>query len=638
MRLAYGGGVGNMMYSFFRSVSCENLKKGIKDLELPILVFPVFVVTVVAATFLFPSGRSGAWQWWLSVAAALAVCFARTRPMRQRCMTGGLFLVVLSVLWFAANVMVDRVGWDEMRYHHPAIRMMVEGWNPVWNGTEDGIRSFLGFRPDAPFHIMVMPKPVWYYSAAAYWFTKAPFALTSTLTPLLFLGLVYSVLAVFRNVRFVVRVSLLALTYGLIVSQEYAVDATVAIGATGLIVSMYDYLAHGRWNVLRLIMFSFWMASSKQIGLLHCCLFWALFVGVCAVARRDRALLRRVPCVGLSVFLLFSVASFSPYVSAFLEYGHPLYPKYTCDERRFPSYNMTWDFLVRNDAAASMGRFGAWANAFTTSDLTRFCYGKMLDMPQFVPETRTWSQCMPDHSPGAPTTTRFRAVFCAGMLFLLLFGGLGGRFVSACLFLGTILLPVEMIGYVRYTPWIFEFFALGALMACDRPRRKPMEWIVLLGSAMLLMAKLPHFIINRAEKIECARGLRYALDTRPPSVLVCEMWDDFFIDNVWLLKRQVPELKDAEVLPSPTVPPGERKKVVGDSSGHDVFFGGCFKVASGSSPVRYRDFHGGKEMSSRLLFVLRSYFVTLPANIWRAISRLASFDRTGCRQMKGVCK
>ena len=543
----------------------------------------------------------------------------KTRSLRRSAIAYGVFVAVLVLLWIMANVMVDRVGWDELSYHHPAIRMMTQGWNPVWGGTADGIRDFLGFHHSASYHVMVMPKSVWYYSAAAWFFTRASFALTSTLTPLLFFGLAVSLFSIFREVRPWIRVLVIILMYGLVVSKEYAVDAAVAMGAVGLLAAMYDYIVHGRWNFLRLAVFTFWMATSKQIALMQCCIFWTVFTAICLLPKWRRPFWKGALPVGLVSFALFTVASVSPYVCVCAKYGHPLYPKYTCDEKRFPSYNLTWDFLVRNDDAAAMGRFGAWANAFASSDLIRLYYRKKLGTRRFVPEVKSWSQCYPDHSEGSPTTVRFRLVFCVGFLSLLVLGGIGGRFTTVCIFLGTVLLPAEMIGYVRYSPWIFELFALGALMASERWKGR-LDWLIALSGMILLTANAPHFILNRAEKIDAAYGLRYALRTHPPKVMVPEMWGAFFPDNAWLLKRQVPELSDAQLLPDPSAPQQGKAPVRGELGELNVFFGGAFKVPSNSCPVCYSDFHAGAEFPSKKMFVLKSFLVTLPANVWNALN------------------
>ncbi len=237
----------------------------------------------------------------------------------------------------------------------------------------------------------------------------------------------------------------------------------------------------------------------------------------------------------------------------------------------------------------------------------------------FIPESRTWSQCFPDHSKGSPATALFRLIFSTSLLFLAVFGGVGGRFVAMGLVVGTFLLPVEMIGYVRYTPWIVELILAGVMMACANWMGR-VDYVVMIPMAFFVAVKAPGFFLRRAEKIDNAYGINLVLSKSPPRTLVPEMWGWHFSDNLRLLKRQVPELACSEVAPEAEV----RRRPSGEAAELEFFFGCGFKIPSGSAPIRYEDYHCVRERPSRKIFVLRSFFVTLPVNVWNSLKGLGS--------------
>ena len=146
-----------------------DLRLSFSGLELSLLVFPVMVVTIVATTFLFPSGRCSAWQWWVAVMGTVPLCFMGTRSCRRGSIAVGCFLFLLGFVWILAHVTVAPTAYDTRAYHHPAIRMMIEGWNPVWQGTFEGIQEATGISRHEmrAYHVLAMPKGVWYFCAAA---------------------------------------------------------------------------------------------------------------------------------------------------------------------------------------------------------------------------------------------------------------------------------------------------------------------------------------------------------------------------------------------------------------------------------------------------------------------------------------
>ena len=133
----------------------------------------------------------------------------------------------------------------------------------------------------------------------------------------------------------------------------------VIVALTVAVTFLFPFGKCGLWQ--------WWLSTALTLALIvrqkmpwrHCFAFWVLFVVFSLVKTRNFIIIKKSLSSGAVISAVFLIMSVSPYLTVYLEYGHPLYPVYTCDEKRFPPYNMTLDFLFRNDDAASMGRVGA---------------------------------------------------------------------------------------------------------------------------------------------------------------------------------------------------------------------------------------------------------------------------------------
>ncbi len=490
-------------------------------LEGPLLVFPVAVVGIVAATFLFPGGRCGAWQWWLAVAGTVAWAYRRAPGRRSGLAAAGGFLAALGILWLLSNATVVEARYDMLRCHVPAVRLLIEGWNPVWGGTPDGIRAATGVDPSSLYalHAVSMPKGVWYFAAAAWFFVGNPHNLLFPLLPLLLAGTALVLLDAFRELPRAWRVLAVAAVAGLMPDWTNPLDAVLDLCAVGLLASFREWVRGGRWNALRIGSFTVLMAVAKPNGLLQALLVWAIAAVWGGLRNRSRSGRRSVLCTGLLSAAFLAVATASPFVSSWGWFGHPLYPRLTADGARFPAVNLTDDFLDRNEDAAAMGHAGAWFNACVSPRLVRAYYRARTGREDFFPESLTWAQGL--HEPGSPTTARWRGVFCGLLLLLFLAGGRGGRFAALCLLAATWALPTEMIGYRRYVPWAFStvVFALPGLYAALGRLRVPhrLAGLAAAAAAVLLLAPVG---LRLAYRVDDAHAILLLESRTPPPARV----------------------------------------------------------------------------------------------------------------------
>ncbi|MBR3582471.1 MAG: hypothetical protein IKO01_03390 [Kiritimatiellae bacterium] len=500
------------MKGFLRSLAAA-----VAALEGPLLVFPVLVIEIVAATFLFPGGRCGAWQWWLAVAGTVAWAYGRAGNRRSGIAAAGGFLAVLGFLWLLSNATVVEARYDMLRCHVPAVRLLIGGWNPVWGGTPEGIQAATGVDPSSLYalHAVSMPRGVWYFAAAAWFFAGNPHNLLFPLLPLLLAGTALVLLDAFRGLPRTWRILAVAALAGLMPDWTNPLDAALDLCAIGLLASFRDWLRGGRWNALRIGAFTVLMAVAKPNGLLQAMLFWAIAAILGGLRGRIRPCRRPVLCTGLlAVALVVTVVTSSPLISPWGWFSHPFQSLAADDGARIQAEKLTADFLDRNEDAAAMGHVGAWFNAHVSPGLVRAFYRARTGREDFFPESLTWGQAI--HEPGTPTTAGWRLAFCT-LLLLLLAGGRGGRFVALCLLAATWTLPTEMLGYRRYVPWTFSaaVFGLPLLHAALGRLRVPHRAADLAAAAGALLLLAP-VALRMAYRVDDAHAI-LLLETRTPS-------------------------------------------------------------------------------------------------------------------------
>lgn len=606
------------------------------DLERPLLAFPVAVIVLVGATFLFPGGRCGAWQWWTAVAGTAVWAFLRSGGRRR----GGAvvigFLAVLALLALATDVMLASAKYDMLRCHVPAVRMLSEGWNPVWQGSFAGLRSATGVELDSVFshHILAATKGVWYFDAAAWFFLRNPWNPMFALTPLLLVVCALVLTDVFSSASVAWRLAGFSLVACLMPGLGDPVDAAITLESLGLMMAMYDWLRRERWNGFRLFSFTVLMAVSKTTGILHAVLFWLAF-GTVAAVWRNRAILRAsVKVLATAVFPVAIVCT-SPYLSSWVAFGHPFYPYCTGDAERFPAKDITSDFRNRNEDAEAMGHAGAWLNAFVSPRLLHAYYRMRTGREDFFPDSITWLQKM--HTEGSPTSLPFRVLFCSMMVLLVLRGRRAGVFVALCLVAGTLAVPTPMIGYLRYTPWVpcTALFCMPALLFRRPPGlprwvRAPVPCMLAVVLAMPPMLRLAYaaddaYAILALERRGPGPAFAVPVDLELGWAASTGLPDSALYGNLQLLRRQSAWFAKTVVLNGAAdrrVPenwrgqPFERFPCNGFAVSPDCPVSAC------SAHQRLFDLPTRHErLMATPCFVLETFCVRLPASCWMALVR-----------------
>lgn len=596
--------------------------------EVGLAVFPLFVVGLATASFLF-GGVCAPWQFTVALLGALGLLLALPGRVWRARLWGALgFLLFLGIVWalagcFAAN------GADNSSYHLPVTRLLMMGWNPVLDSTPTQlVARGMPLGGMWHWHVLFIAHPVEVFNAVFGFFTRTPLDLTFPLSAFL---LPMTLGAVWRMARGLgwglgARAAALAALTGELVALgqgvEGAVDAVVGLSGVGLLATMARVLrGERRWAPL--LFFSFWMMVAKQSSLLTCFVFWVGFALAALWRFRGawKAWVLRLACWGVLLVGALCWVCATPYLTSWARFGHPLYPAYTADAERFPTHDITGDFHNRNEDARQMGHVGHLFNAYVSPTLARKWYAWRLKKPGFMPACEVWKQGSPrNDGTGAPTTPVERGLFVGSLGILLLFAD--RRLLPPILLClaGLFCFPTQYIGYLRYVPWValLPCLAAGALCAWLARRVVGHRWFPLGVCAALIVGGLGKAAFCLCIPIDSAWEAHRFLNAPGFTALIPELPEH--ANNLRLLCRQEPRLKGAEVLPSKSVVPGSHRLAlphfhVVPRAGDALPRPSLYKAAS-SLPTRAQRYH------AYLLFVPRTLCDTFPRLLWARLREL----------------
>lgn len=558
-----------MMYAHFKSFIQKittTVGEAFPTFERLVSLFPITLTLSVAITFLC-GGRIVAAHWWSVLLASVGITlFTGRHQLQKTLLSVGSFLLLLCLMWVGNGLFVQEVMTDYGCYHFPATQLLVEGWNPIYEGTAEAIESTLAVDPWGMWlwHVLSLPKAVWYFSASAFTFFQSPFNFFAPLSMLLFISVATSLR------RYNTRLSSIAIILLLILPPSFlaGVDCVVALSAIGLLLTMGLYLKNcGTGQALSLLCYSFWMMNSKQSALLACFIFWCCFSLLMIWKNWPKwrmCLVQGISIIGI-LGTTFLITSFSPYFTQWLNYRHPFYPCYTSDDAQYPVYNIVGDFSEQNEDARAMGHMGFFCNAYVSSSLTQAYYRWKLNQDTFQPRAKTWEQTWRQnqrHLVNSPLTPWTRSLYGIVTLFICLFGRKTSRILMAMIWLSCLLVPTPMIGYPRYTPWTALLFLL-AFESVGYIRHTIFQKI---GYGLVIgvilcghYAKIRDYFIN----IDQAYMLHANITQHPPHELIYKHPEEKVRkdERVWkmgphtrktyfeLLKRKVPALANTSLTP-----------------------------------------------------------------------------------------
>ena len=625
-------------------------KSALKLVEGCVLFFPVCVTLLTGMTFLL-GGTLGAWQWWfcLGVSSVVLGVMAKRRSISWRVGIFVWWLFLLGVYLFA-NLFSAKGGIDDWCYHYPAMRLLIEGWNPVYASTPSVLASSMGIDLSELrlYHVLFMSKGVWFFNSAAYFFTFNPYNLTFPLFPFLFFVTSGEIWRLLRGFSIGIRLFAIILLFLWMPTVDLIVDGTICMAGIGLISAMTRCLRGERNVWLAITVFSFWMVVAKQMGVLTCFVFWCMFILLLVWRHRD--LLLKAISVGVVIVIAFIVVCATPYITSWVHYRHPFYPMMSSDESLHPILDITSDFKMCNEDLRQMGHVGEFCNAYVSPTLTQSYYKWKLDKSTFAPNRYVWWQGHPStsleelHTTPLEDTIRWRIILCFLLFFILSKRdeSMPGVFVL----LGLFVFPTPYLGYLRYVPWIALIQILALCLVVDWTWRKlpRLRWGGIALCSLICAQQLFQMFIGGAITIENEMRLEHFLES-PPKMVYASIYEGEVASrflknqhsvaadneeslrifgypvkvgllNVRLLSREDPRLAAITIAPAQLEKIDEYLLVGGTGIRYNA-------EAYTLPPSQYSEVikcpNRLRRYTKLVLFAMKHYFIVLPELIWKRI-------------------
>ncbi len=366
------------------------------------------------------------------------------------------FMGGVALLLLATMFTFSYVGTDATTCHYPMQRLLIEGWNPIFQSSLERFMAIPAEGFLTRYHILFMPK-----------ISALCGALVASATNLFsgdaFLGyaLIFSLWCVsqrfadaqWRCGKWSASVFALAITFSTKITSFLAgqVDYTVY---AGFIIGLFALLTWIRGRILGDLCLAFLGLSiamlAKPAGFV-CGAFVILIGGF--MVHKDVAFSR-----AFRIFLLFFiVVGASPFLTAWIQYGGPFYPAMTFDAS-VETVDITSDFVSNTDGD-SMGYLSRIVYAWFSKTLAIKACAWFSGNPDFAPEFYVCGG-----------VGGFGSWFCLLMLGSLVALAVShkNRIVWLCIFIffTANLAPLKYIGYSRYFSqiWIIPFLALFNLL------------------------------------------------------------------------------------------------------------------------------------------------------------------------------
>lgn len=414
--------------------------------------------------------------------------------------TGGGFFVgkvcspwTLRAIWIAEFVLVSLLSWrqglrlfavwcavaiataftfsytgtDALAYHFPTQDLLINGWNPVFDSSLERFDKVVGGLGLSRYHTLFLPK----INALC----GALVALSlNTYSGDSFLNYVLMICLFSIAYRFATSYWSLEKGY----SWIFALICTFSTKVTSFLAGQVDYVSYSSlciavfgavmWirgfklcDLLLLVLAIVICLLSKSTGLVCGVLLW-LIVIFCSWRRQEVWV--ATACICIAVLAIGA----SPLLTAWIQYGSPVYPNMTFDPTITP-VDITSDFTSNadGDRMGYLARIAyAWISPRLTEKLCAIAYGR----PDFHPE---FYVCGGVSGLGM----WFNCLLLAGVIALLL----AQKNVVLCMivfiFVSGNLAPLKYIGYNRYFPqmWIVPALAFFNLLAM--PRECKFSWL-----------------------------------------------------------------------------------------------------------------------------------------------------------------
>ena len=488
-------------------------------LPAALLAFPTLTVLLAALGFLVGVPVTG---WWgaLGFLGAVGLALVGGGTWRDGAKRVGWLALATLAVFLVDQAFVLFSWWDAQAYHLMGSRLLLEGWNPVFDATRGTMLAATGADPATfnSYHVAYLPRAGWVWGAVTAALTGnlesgdtlilitavTLGAVSWRVTPLLFGG--------GRWKRWFFA-SLTLLSPGVAASVfAFAQDGSLYALLMVYLLAACAYRKTGRSQWLTYVALAPILGCNlKFTGVVNLVLSGALFtlpVLWGAVRHRRTWMFWKWVVANALGFSAAVAAGVSSYLTNWVNRGGPFYPEQSFSQefrearagqaaewqailrgerrpapRREPEPwdaqavaadpeawadrldqeelrdppRMTMDFSLVNADARAMGYVGRVVNAYFSKWLAHRYYEWKLGRKPFRPVHHL------DQVGGLGTG--FRIVMCLTLVMLLLTRRCGTPWLIGAILLTSFCVPTKMVGYVRYVPQLWMFPVLVAFNA-----------------------------------------------------------------------------------------------------------------------------------------------------------------------------
>ena len=469
-----GGGFGALPRVAGEGFVAGVMRRGMFPLPVALLAWPTLTVLFASVGFLLGGAVSG-WHAAAGFAGAALLALVGGGGWRVGAKRVGWLIVAAAAVFALDQSFVLFSWWDAQAYHVFASKLLLDGWNPVFDATREAMLAATGADPATfnSYHVAYLPRGGWVWGAA-----------TAALTGNLESGDTLILIAAVALCAVAWRVTPLLFGGG---RWKRWLFASLALLSPGVVASAFCFAQDGALYALLMTYLlaacayrktgrTAWLGVLAMAPVLGCNLKFtgAVSFALSAVVftlplawgalrqGRARAFWKWV-AANAAGFLLALAVGFSPYLTNWANHGGPFYPEHSFSKDE-PLPAMTADFDLLNDDAAAMGYLGRVTNAYLSKWLAHRYYEWKLGKKPFNPVFHL------DQVSGLGTG--FRIVMCLTLLTLCLTRRCGTPWLLVAILLTSFLQPTKTMGYVRYVPqlWMFPVLVAFNAMTVNVPR------------------------------------------------------------------------------------------------------------------------------------------------------------------------
>lgn len=420
------------------------------------ILFAIAISTFATGAGFWVGISIGHWQMPLGVVLSMSLAMAVSWKMAAKCLSLAIFCLALSSYCFSYS------GIDASVYHVPVQRLLIDGWNPVFQSSLEDVRALTGGECML-YHAAFLPR-----------FAEMVGALVAKASGLYVADTWMHFFAIYLIGAAAFRFARLQWNCSARSAFLFGVFAALPSQIGTMMGSMIDYCLYAFLGSALLSIFN-WERTRRNGDLveLFLCLAFAMlmkFTGVViaclilsGVAIRN---IRERWLTGILIlFVVFvAVVGAAPYLTSWVRYGSPFYPTHSFNPA-VQLVDITDDFTSNADGA-SMGYLSRIVYAWFSTKLAclgcAWWQGKDAFRPEFyvpvgVDGLKTWFRVLMWLSVGAlALSKKNRVTVLCGVIFVLMN-----------------LAPLKYIGFGRYfmLMWLIPALSMYNLVY------NPVEWL-----------------------------------------------------------------------------------------------------------------------------------------------------------------